>query len=290
MESFQVTGNGTPTGNVTVTASTGESCSSALTAGSGSCSLTFVTVGSRTVTASYLGDTNFNGSSSARVTQSVNGPFASVSPSSINFGTVYLASITLKSVTVTNQGNAAMTISDPLLSILSGGNSKEFVAVNLCPKSLVAGRSCKMEITFIAGPFYNPQTATLSVVDNAYNSPQTVALTATVINPQAWLSPPSLSFANQKVNTASAAKTVTLNNTGATPLTITSIAIAGVDPNDFAEGNNCPQSPASLAASATCTLNITFEPKAKGSRSGTVVITDNAQFTPQKILLSGTGD
>jgi hypothetical protein len=288
--SFQVTGNGTPTGNVTVTASTGESCSSTLTAGTGSCSLTFVTVGSRTVTASYLGDINFNGSSSARTTQSVNGPFASVSPSSINFGTVYLATITLKSVTVTNQGNAALTISDPFLSIVSGGNSKEFVAVNLCPKSLAAGKSCTMEITFIAGPFYTPQTATLSVRDNAYKSPQTVALTATVINPQAWLSPTSLSFSKQKVNTTSAGEVVTLKNTGATPLTITSIAVAGTNPSDFAEGNNCALSPASLAASASCTVNITFEPTAKGSRSGIVVITDNAQFSPQKILLSGTGD
>ena len=46
---------GTPTGNVTVRASTGESCTGALAAGAGSCNLTFSTGGPRTLTATYGG-------------------------------------------------------------------------------------------------------------------------------------------------------------------------------------------------------------------------------------------
>jgi hypothetical protein len=290
--SFSVTGNGSPTGTVTVTASSGETpCTGTLSAGAGSCSLTFFTDGSRTLTATYSGDPNFNGSTSTTVTQTVNGPLASVSPQSINFGTVYLGTITVKSVTVTNVGNAAMTISDPFIWILSGGDSKEFVAVNLCPKSLAAGKSCTMEVAFLAGPYYTLQTATLNVVDNAYNTPQTVPLSATVINPQAWLSAWSLSFGTVKVGKPSAAKAVTLKNTGATPLTITSMAIAGTDPQDFLlQGNTCPLAPASLAAGGSCTFNVTFEPTAKGLRSASVVITDNALNSPQNISLSGKGD
>jgi hypothetical protein len=213
------------------------------------------------------------------------GPVASVSPPSIYFGTVYLGTITTKNVTVTNQGDAPMTITDPLLSILSGGNSKEFIAVNLCPKSLAAGKSCKISVSFLAGPFYNTQTATLKVMDNAPGSPQPVTLSATVINPQAHLSATSLSFGTQKVNTSSTAKAVTLKNTGATALTIASIAIAGTDPLDFMQTNNCP---GTLAANAGCTVNVTFKPKAGGLRSASVVITDNAQNSPQNISLSGT--
>jgi hypothetical protein len=215
------------------------------------------------------------------------GPLASVSPSSINFGTLYLGAIVAQNVTVTNVGNAPMTITDPIFSILHGGDSNEYGAVNLCPKSLAAGKSCTIAVGFVAGPFYNPQTATLSVRDNAPGSPQTVALSATVINPQATLSASSLSFSKQKVNTGSAAKAVTLKNTGATALTINRIAIGGTNALDFTQTNNCP---GSLAVNASCTMNVTFTPTAVGSRSASVVITDNAQNSPQIILLSGTGN
>ncbi len=289
--SFTVTGAGSPSGTVTVAASTGETpCKGTLSSGAGSCSLTFLTVGSRTLTATYSGDNNFVGSTSAGVSQSVNGSQAGVSPSSINFGTVYLASINVKSVTLTNQGNAPMTISNPFFSIVSGGNSNEFAAINLCPGSLAAGKSCTIEVSFIAGPYYNPQTATLSIMDSASNSPQTVALAALVINPQAGLSATSLSLGTEKVGSASAAKAVTLKNTGATLLTLSSIAITGADPGDFKQTNTCLPSPGSLSAGASCTITVTFTPTAKGSRSASVVITDNAQNSPQKISLSGTGD
>ena len=61
-----------PTGSVTVTASTGESCSGPLSAGAGSCTLTFTASGSPKLTASYGGDSNFKSSSSAKVTETVN--------------------------------------------------------------------------------------------------------------------------------------------------------------------------------------------------------------------------
>ncbi len=222
------------------------------------------------------------------------GPVASVSPSSIDFGTVYLGTITTKNVTVKNLGDVPMTITNPLLTIVSGGNSNEFVAVNLCPKSLAAGKSCTISVSFVAGPFYTLQTATLTVKDNAPytpSNPQTVALSATVINPQAHLSVTSLSFSRQKVGTSSAAKAVTLKNTGTTLLTINSITMAGTNPGDFAlaSGTTCVKG-GTLAATASCTINVTFKPTTTGSRSASVVITDNAQNSPQKISLSGTGD
>ena len=290
--SFSVTGNGSPTTTVTVSASpSGPTCTGTLNvAGAGSCWLTFYTVGSWTLTASYPGDSNFYGSTSAGVAQSVVGPLASVPPSppGISFGTVYLGTITVKSVTVTNVGNAPMTITTPFFSILSGGTLSEFLALNLCPKSLAAGKSCTIEVSFIAGPYYAPQTATLNIIDSAYNSPQTVTLSATVINPQAWLSATSVRFSTVKAGSSSAPKVVTLKNTGATALAITSISIASAD---FMQTNTCPLSPAaSLQAGYSCTISVTFTPTAKGSRSASVVITDNAQNSPQTISLSGTGD
>jgi hypothetical protein len=214
--------------------------------------------------------------------------FASISPSSINFGTLYLGSIVTKTVTVSNTGSAALTISDPLIAIVPGvnGSLSEFVTINLCPKTLAVGKSCIMTVTFIGGPFYTPQDATLSISDSSYGSPQTVPLTATVIDPVAQFSATSLSFGTEKSGTGSSKKSITLTSAGGTSLSVTSIAISG-DPKDFTETDNCI---GTFNPKATCTISVTFAPSAKGSHTATLVVTDNAANSPQSISLSGTGD
>jgi len=68
---FSVSG-GTPTGGVTVTATTGESCMGTLSGGSGSCNLVFNTTGSRDLSAVYGGDSGHAGSTSAAEPHQVN--------------------------------------------------------------------------------------------------------------------------------------------------------------------------------------------------------------------------
>jgi hypothetical protein len=69
--SVDAPGAGTPTGTVTVTDGV-DSCSAPVAAGG--CSITLTTAGSRTLVATYLGDTNFLGSTSAGVHQTVRAP------------------------------------------------------------------------------------------------------------------------------------------------------------------------------------------------------------------------
>jgi hypothetical protein len=97
-------------------------------------------------------------------------------------------------------------------------------------------------------------------------------------------------FSDQFVTTTSAAQTVTLTNTGNATLSNISIAVAGTNPKDY----NVTTSPAtncggSLAASAKCTISVTFAPGASGASSATMTITDNASTSPQTISLSGNG-
>jgi hypothetical protein len=87
---------------------------------------------------------------------------------------------------------------------------------------------------------------------------------------------------NQKVGTTSPSKPLTVTNGGGTTVTITGIAMTG----DFAQTNTCG---ASLAAHATCGINVTFKPTAKGTRNGTLTLQDNATNNPQIVNLSGTG-
>jgi hypothetical protein len=65
-------------------------------------------------------------------------------------------------------------------------------------------------------------------------------------------------------------------------LNIPSIASNGA----FTETNNCGSG---LAASANCSINVTFSPSVVGSQSGAVTIVDNDATSPQAVRLSGTG-
>jgi hypothetical protein len=242
------------------------------------------------VIANQAGNSNY--AAAAQVTKTVNatGPSVSVSPSNINFGTVYLGSITTKTITVTNTGTASVTVNDPLLSIVQGGNSNEFVAVNLCLAPLAAGKSCTITIAFVAGPFYVPQTAILNVMDNAPGSPQAVTLSASVIEPLVSFSPTSLSFGTIKHATSSTLN-VTVINPGATPLIFTGagISVTGTNSADFAQSNTCGSS---LAAGAKCTIAVKFTPTTTGTFSASLTVVDNSQTGSgtQTIPLSGKGN
>ena len=102
--------------------------------------------------------------------------------------------------------------------------------------------------------------------------------------------PSTLSFGNHFVGgPLSASQTVTLTNTQTVPLAISSIVVSGGNAaSDFSVGNMCPLSHP-LAAGASCTVNVRFAPSALGSRTATLMITDNASGSPQTVALSGTG-
>src|SRR5207247_2503460 len=109
---------------------------------------------------------------------------------------------------------------------------------------------------------------------------------AAISGPNATLSPTNLTFSTQAIGTTSAAKNVTLKNTGTAILTISSIAITGTNAGNFAQTHTCGSS---LAAGASCGISVTFRPTASGTRTAAVSISDNAAGSPQKVPLSGIG-
>jgi MBG domain (YGX type)/PASTA domain/Abnormal spindle-like microcephaly-assoc'd, ASPM-SPD-2-Hydin len=244
--------------------------------------------GTCSVIANQAGNTNYAAAPQVTKTVSATGPLVTVSPSNIDFGTVYLGATTTRNITVTNIGTAPVVINQPLISIVKGGNSNQFVAVNLCLTPLAAGKSCTITIAFVAGAFYTQQTATLQIMDNAPGSPQPVTLSAMVINPLASFSPTSLSFGTIKHATSSTLN-VTFSNTGATPLNFTGISVTGANAANFVQSNTCGSS---LAAGAKCTLAVKFTPPATGTFSAALTVVDNAQAGggTQTVPLSGKGN
>jgi len=100
------------------------------------------------------------------------------------------------------------------------------------------------------------------------------------------MSPNKLSFGNQRIGSTSAAQVTTLQNIGHSTLVITNIAVAGTNPGDFAQTNNCG---VTLAPGSSCTFVVTFTPTAIGNRSATLNIFDNAGGSPQHVGLGGIG-
>jgi sugar lactone lactonase YvrE len=216
-----------------------------------------------------------------------------ISTTSVNFGTLYLLEPAVQFVTVTNTGDTAIAISS--IAITAPGNALgDYGDISSCtpfilsmPGTLGAGKSCTIAVGILPTvKIFSPtaSTATLTITDTAALSPQSIALSATVINPQATLSVTSLSFPTQKVGTVSAAQTVKLTNTGNTPLTFGTLTTSG----EFAIASTttCVKG-GTVAASASCVINVTFNPTSAGNQKGALTSTDNALIGIQGVTLSG---
>src|SRR6476469_1726533 len=105
--------------------------------------------------------------------------------------------------------------------------------------------------------------------------------------PQVTLSPSSLTFADQPVGSRSGAQAVAITNVGDAPLTISTFRINGPDAADFGGGGNCPVSPDSLPAGASCSYYVSFAPDSAGAKSATLAVGDDAPDSPQTVALNG---
>jgi hypothetical protein len=203
-------------------------------------------------------------------------PIVTLTPTSLTFvGQVIGGTSATQTVTLANTGSAALSIT----SITSSG---DFTQLNTCGSSVAPGFSCKISVVFTPTALGNRYGA-VTITDNASNSPQTIILSGTGLPaPVVTISPTSLTFASQSIGTTSAPQAVTMTNTGSGALAIASIVTTA----GFAQIDTCGTS---LAAGATCTINVTFTPTTTGSVTGTLTITDNALSSPQIVSLGGSG-
>jgi hypothetical protein len=202
-------------------------------------------------------------------------PAPKVSPESLTFNNQSVGTTSdAQQVTVTNNGAIA-------LHITSFEISKGWRQSNNCLPSLAPHASCTINVSF-EPTSSGPLNGVLTFTDYAEGSPQTVTLNGTGRSMGLSISPDSLSYAGQSVSTTSAAQSITVTNNNNVVVTSLTIAPSG----DFAQTNNCADS---LAANASCTINVTFTPTATGNRTGTLMLRDSAANSPQSVNLSGTG-
>lgn len=226
-----------------------------------------------------VNDNSGNSPQTASITGSGIAP-VTLSATGISFGSVLIGSrATAKAVTLTNNQNVPLTN----ISILATGSSA-FSQVNTCGTSIPANGQCAITVSF-APSSGGAQTATVNITDSAANSPQTISLTGTGVQPIS-LTPAALNFGDQSVGTTSQAKIIVVTNHEKVAVTFSTIGIAGVDRSDFSQTNNCTD----LAPGASCSVSVTFTPTVKGTLNATVMLGDTATNSPQSAKLTGMGD
>src|SRR5579859_327394 len=271
---------GTAAADYSITANT---CATTLAAGA-SCTVTIVFTPSVTGTRSAVlafSDAAQNSPQNVALTGVGSTSAVSLTPASLTYATQLIGTNSpSQAATLTNTGTVTVTIS----SIAITG---PYSQTNNCGSTLTANASCTLNVVFTPNKA-GTLTGTLTVTDDAPNSPQQVALSGvgTVVS----FSPTSLSFGNQTVKTSSAPQNITMTNVGTTAVTITKISITGSRVSSFSETNNCPISPATLTAGASCTISATFTPQLKGALNANVTVQDTGGGSPQNVPMSGTGD
>jgi phospholipase C len=208
-----------------------------------------------------------------------------VAPTSLAFASQPLNTTSAaRTVVLTNDLSSSFSFS----SVSASGDFA--VASNTCDGTIAGRGECSIGVTFtptVAGS----NTGVLTVSDSAAGSPTLIPLSGTGSSSagSATLAPATISFGNQYLGAISASTTVTLTNPQSVALQITSIAVSGgTGAADFPIGNICPLSHP-LAAGASCSINVRFEPQALGARTSTLTVTDGASDSPQTVALSGMG-
>ena len=219
-------------------------------------------------------------------------PDVTISPSSraIDFGNVFFGSSAIQYIYVTSSGVGPLIIASV---VFSPPSPPGYFMSNGCSGSYPSGNSCTIAVTFTPTAT-TTFGASIVITDDALvpGSTQTVSLTGVGLPPPIpiFFGVTQLTFSAQNVGTTSAAQKVTLKNTAtSTPLTISSITTTGNYVADSSGATGCPLSPATLAALASCTINVTFTPHVVGTDNGTLIVNSDAPSGPLTLPLLGTG-
>ena len=212
----------------------------------------------------------------------------------LNATTIQAPAITLSSTSLTFAAQAVATQSSPqTITVTSSGNQPvifgtpamtgDFVETDTCAgQTLATGATCTFSVSF-APTQTGARSGQLTLYANIPGGQATVSLSGTGTAAAAVvLTPLTLTFPATLVNQTAASQIITVANTGANPVTLSTPTITG----DFSiAASTCG---ATLAAQTACSLSISFTPTAGGTRTGVLTVTDSAGT--QTAQLSGTGN
>ncbi|MGA7637731.1 MAG: choice-of-anchor D domain-containing protein [Candidatus Acidiferrales bacterium] len=206
----------------------------------------------------------------------VTAPQLTITPSSVNYGSVAVGSSAPQTITLTNSGNATLTVTQAIAS----GTGFSMSGATM-PMNINAGSNASFTATF-APTSAGAASGSISVVSNAPGSPAAVALSGTGVQGQLGANPASVSFGSVGVG-STGTQTITLTNSGTASVTISQGTASGTGFN--ISGLTTPQT---LGAGLSTSFTAQFAPTSAGSPTGSISIVSNAPGSPLTIALSGT--
>jgi Abnormal spindle-like microcephaly-assoc'd, ASPM-SPD-2-Hydin len=209
-------------------------------------------------------------------------PQLTVTPTTVDFGSVPLNVASAQSVTLTSTGTAPVIISAATVNgapfSISGGTF---------PMTLAPNQTATLQVQFdptAAGPSSGQLTVASNSTTGATTKIQLAGTGTVTATPQLTVSTNSLSFGNVTVG-SSATLPVTLTSSGTAPVTISAAALGGTGFTDSGA-----TFPLTLNPNQTVTLQVKFGPTTAGGATGQLTITSTSSTGgPAVIQLSGTG-
>jgi hypothetical protein len=199
----------------------------------------------------------------------VTGVAIEISPSTVSFGNVAMGQSATKTVTLTNTGTEALSVS----GIAVAGTGFTASGPHL-PISLASGQSTSISAVFkpTAG---NADKGTITITSNAAGSPSLVTLsgtgtTGTTAAAALTVTPTTIAFGSVAVGSEQT-QTVHVENTGNETATISKLTISGTGVS--LSGMTAPTT---LAAGQTVNLTVAYKPVAAGTLTASLAIASNA--------------
>ena len=204
-------------------------------------------------------------------------PGFSISPVSLNFGSVVVGSNAMLQATVNNAGT-----SDLVITNITSTNGQFTFTPNTFPITILAGGNQIIDVTFTPTSV-GLNTDSLIFTHNATGSPTVYSVAGTGVAPGFSISPVSLNFGSVVVG-SNAMLQATVNNAGTSDLVITNITSTNgqftFTPNTF---------PITILAGGNQIIDVTFTPTSVGLNTDSLIFTHNATGSPTVYSVEGTG-
>ena len=220
-------------------------------------------------------------------------PSVSFNVPSVNFGAQPIGSTNVPPLVagVVNSGNSPLNVGS--LGI-TGINSGDFSLTSSEPcftAAIAPGVTCSFEIGF-SPSVGGPEQAFLTLEDDAPGNPQSLELKGIGNGPLAVVTPSSMSFGSQPVNSTSQPQVLTIANQGNQPLMLIQIPPPVASVGEFVWKSATCITGLTIQPGSSCGASVSFAPTSAGNFQAELDITDNSGNSPnasQSVSLSGTG-